>query len=632
MPRRGALVTLTLALAVALTAWWLATSDGGEGRVAPLAGEAPEAEGEVVLPAVGGREPVALEARVADLAVAEGSASTATPLTIVVHHAHGAPAVGARVGLFTQEMLFRDEGVLDAEGVWRRAGFDAAVSVFVVGVTPEPVRFELEVARGEHAFTLPEGGVITGRVLVDGAPVSERFPLAMTCVDPARRGERPPRSPIAQSDRGLTVPALRSDLAAVVGDGARRGFFTAADGTFTVSGLPARAEVYLYSPGEWRLDDELSPMPLLAPAADFVLHVRSPTVRLCGRVVDELGAPVPHAPLRLRQLHTWAAWDWDDELEDADTDIADRVWFLSGGTWERARIATHADAHGRFCFAPTVTRMLPHAPPGHDPEAARHSDRIEVLAYGPGDLRARVELVDPDGEHELGDLVLRPTPHHVVRVVDEFGRVAVDVPVRIDHEEPRLAFVQRTDVLGRTTVEVGDVGFGTLTIAAPGYDTARVVLPELPTPEPIVVQLVPTAALTVRVTWPPSFEREREYVDWSLELEGPVPVFRDGLLPAAPDEFAPGPSGLRTWLGARPHPGEPSTPGRVLLEARSGTTIQLEGLRPHNPVTPRVFLRNAPGIPELDAPRLVWTGDALWLEPGEDRMLSVDLRGLALER
>jgi len=569
----------------------------------------------------------------AALAVPAAGVPSDAPLVVHVQHAHGVPAVGARVGLFTPDPLrFVAEGVLDEHGAWHQPGSDSPRSVFVVGVTPEPVRFGLEVARGEHAFTLPAGAPISGRVLLDGAPATERFPLAMVAVDPARRGRRAPESPLAQADRGLTVPALRSDLAAVVGDGERSGFYTSADGTFTVSGLPAQAEVFFQTPAEWRLDQELSPMPVLAPAAEIVLHLRSPTVLLCGRVVDALGDPVPHAPLRLRQFHTWHAWDWDDELEDEDTDIADRVWFLSGGTWERERIATNADALGRFCFAPSVNRQIPRAPPGHDPEAARHSDRIEVLAYGPGDLRARVELVDPDGEDELGELVLRPTPHHVVCVVDELGRAAVGVPVRIDHEEPRLAFVQHTDVRGQAIVEVGDVGSGSLTIAAPGYDTARVVLPERPESEPIRVQLVPAVTLTVQVSWPASFVPNS--FEWSLEIEGPPPVFRDGLLAEAPlarGEVAAGPSALRTWLAARPYLGEASTPRRVILEARYAATIATEGLRPHNQVTPRLFLSEAPGFAEFAPPRLVWTGDTLWLEPGERRVLDVDLSGLVLD-
>lgn len=619
MPRRGALVTLTLALAVALTAWWLAASDGREGPVAPLAGEAPVAEGEVVLPAVGGGEPVALVAQTADRMRPTGS------LSITVQHAHGAPAAGARVGLYTPDLRrLLAEGVLDEHGAWSHAGFDEPSRLRVVGVTPSAVNFELEATRGEHTFTLPEGLVIRGQVLLDGAPPMAPFPLRLS----AR-----PRDASKRTDPDVEIPPLPlargPGLGQTVGDGRHGGFYTDAAGAFTVSGIRDVEWFWLRYPSSWWLDNPGKQRDAVwrSDVGEVLLNLRRRGTKFCGRVVDTAGTPVPGARVEVRHRHEIRSWWFDDDLGE---------WSNDPDPYMKDPTIGRADEDGRFCFHAWVGDASTYLPiPSLELDPIRDIHDLFIWVEAPGEQRALHGLhrPDPDVEHDLGEIVVRPSPAIALRVLDDRGVALEGASVRADHAQELLAIVRHTDPNGEVRLEPLEMALGTATVTAPGFDTARVPIFESPSDRPISVRLRRSTELTVEVRWPAHWAEERLW--WYVALSGAPPIFADGLLTPAshvPSELAGGPSVLRTWLDLDAEFDAELLPGGVFFERSDSEPLVLEGLRPHHPIQPRLYVEFDADFHLLDAPRLVWTGDPLWLEPGEQRVLVIDLQGLQLER
>src|SRR5690606_29781350 len=180
----------------------------------------------------------------------------------------------ARVGLYRPEPLRHvAEGVLDEHGAWQHPGLDEPATLFVVGVTPQAVRFDLELARGEHALALPEGAVVTGRVLVDGAPPEHPVPIAFSQHRSQEYGDSLEFSPFARADRALERLRVRGEPFNGVGDTSTRGLLTDAAGRFVLSGLEAGVDTWLWGPEGWSLAEDSGAQPLAPPAHDVLLRL-----------------------------------------------------------------------------------------------------------------------------------------------------------------------------------------------------------------------------------------------------------------------------------------------------------------------------------------------------------------------
>ncbi|GJM22937.1 MAG: hypothetical protein DHS20C15_28520 [Planctomycetota bacterium] len=632
--RRAALVALALVVLIVGTVWWLAGDRGGAGTAPGLERSRgddvvdvlPEPSAAIAAHASFLADPQALE-----LPAGASVTPPTGPLAIRVEHAHGVPATGARVGLYTPEPLrYVAEGVLDERGAWSHPGLDAPAAFFVVGVTPRAERFDLDVARGEHTLTLPEGAVISGRVLVDGAVPRLLQPLALGFKGYEYWDEPPAGMPLAGADRLLELAWLEGHVYSEVGDAYVRGCYADAAGRFTFSGLEAGATYRIGTAwGAFRHSPRSTPQPITAPAADVLLEWESPPF-LVGRVVDAAGVPVPGADIELqtveRQLRWWSRINESNELEPVPKRVSS-VWELYAATCDeqgRFRIPFHASSYSR-------------EPPEPHLEVLDPDPRIDVdLIASAGDERRavlRVRELAADMSHDVGDLVLKLQPRFIVRVVDELGAPLEDARLRTDHSESGLARTYRTDERGFVAFDFFDTDVALLTVVARGYETARIALPEQAPSAPIVVELSPAVVLEVIVTWPAGFEDTPGWY-WRLDLWGPPPLFTDASLPPARSGYAGENLGalnsLRLdWAGDDSISTNTTNPDYQMLGYESETnSMLLEGLRANHPITLELTLFEAPETFGPIETGVRWRGGRFWFEPGEHRTVHVDMSGL----
>lgn len=631
MSARG---TLTLCGLVLLAgALWLLWPEPGDGAVVqqPIKPEATQAGPGDLEPLQSSRaQPQVLVPRTGETATAELHGAAAGPLMVTVHHAHGVAATGARVGLYTPDRNFVAEGILDAQAAWTHDGIDGPAVLFVVGVTPRATRFELERALGEHILTLPLGAVITGHVLVNGVPPGEPIPIAFSQGRDQRWGDSLAKSALARANRALSRVALPGELMSETGDTSSRGFFTTPSGAFVVSGLAPGVETWFWGPGGWSLDKNLSPaMPMTGPADGVVLNLKRPESTVFGRVLDLRGQPVPGAPIRVRLTDQYRGWKQSESTDE---------WFVDRSAYEYPRFEEHADAEGRFMLALPFGKEPELPAPGLDAASAIDLIDVEIVASGPNGARARVVLegMRPQTEHDVGDLIVQTLPQYLIQVIGEDGVPVGGAQVRLDHEDGELAWIDRTNDEGVARIDTFDVRFGTLTVVAQAYDTARVQLADEQPDQPIIVRLTPAVVLTMLVEWPVGFQ-DAEGWNWRFDLWGESPLFNDALLPPAPgvgNEDVGNQSEMRlAWAGTEFLQIQSGDPSNFLMGYESTTdSMTVEGLRPGSPLRPELMLFRAPeSFGRIDS-GVKWTGDTLWLEPGEHRTIRVDMTHLAPQR
>jgi hypothetical protein len=177
------------------------------------------------------------------------------------------------------------------------------------------------------------------------------------------------------------------------------GCLTAADGTFAISGLPAGSGY------EWvvihptlRLGARLAQAFPQGRREPLRVEVRlRPLASVAGRVLDDRGAPLPGAAVRIVALV--------------------RLPGSARGEKEVEAAALTADGAGRFSF----NRLLP------DP---RRRLVAEVWARGHVGLRSAAFEVSPGGTRTLPDLVLPRAADVSGTVVDRAGRPLADGRVR----------------------------------------------------------------------------------------------------------------------------------------------------------------------------------------------------------
>jgi len=619
------LVDALLVLALGVATWWLLRDDGSVGDATALRPAAPAAGAAPSLPAPldasSGRDAAPSPSTLVAPERAQPAAlPTPTSLALRVLHAHGPAAGGGRVVVLSRDDVLLAQGALDDDGLWEHAGFDAPVEVYVLGLSPEPGRLSLDVGRGEHELLLPAGAWIAGHVTVNGAPPGRRLPVRLTQVSRTRDlpegvdGVLPlhAEAPFAH-ERG----ALLSDPG----------------GRFLVSGFANGAEVELDGPSsEYTRDVENStPQPVHAPHDDVLLALRRDPV-VFGRVVHADGTPAGEATLDYEFSWARPGAYGDPELRVYARAAGSDFPIRSDGSFS---LALEDQGEGQ-CLDSNGTQVDSSAcaPPQLSVDLrARHASA--------GSAHFETSGRDPRRDVDAGTLVLQPSQVLRLRVVDTNGAPIKGAKVEVGSSDDIKRFLIAANVAsdadGRLAIPFEDVDLGYVFVGAEAHETRYVVLPPEPPATPLDVTLTADTALLLRVTWPTAWEGEPP-PQWYVDVIGVPPLFVDAELPH-------GREGLEQW-GPRALGAFPQTP--IPPRAMQAAELQLElrqrdghgrvgGLRAHTPMHLRLhahsrsaeFRAAETAVSEassaLEDDVTYWESDALWLEPGEQRVIDVDL-------
>jgi hypothetical protein len=567
-------------------------------RAPPGVGSAPQfhADGDANAP----RPSPAALAPVEPTKPAPGAEGSLFALELTVLHADGNPAGGATVVLVHHGAV-RGWALTDAAG---RARFEPAAGAVVLaigGVSDVPLAVPLEEGRGARTVALPAGLVISGRVLVDGAPPVRPITLSLT----------------ADEWRASDVPrAAREHLTArVPGEGwsSRENAQTVGtDGRFQFSALPPGWTGAFEVPLGYRGRDSHTELRVAVPARDLVLRLaRRRTIT--GRVVEiGQGAPVPGAEI---------------------------AWECQSGQATRTEVI-EADAGG--CFS------LPLAwfDDGYD--------RLTLRIRHPRGLGFReltVRRADAPPGDDLGDIALLPTRVLAIAVRDREGApVAGAVAVADDASGLRS---KPTDAAGLTALEGLLVDTGSMTVWAHRYFAQKVELPpsepetgpsestaqpaplahpspagqSVPTGQsslaaeaPIVVTLERSASLDVRITLPDGSVPRGPTVVVAARQE----LFASGVRRDEPARFGPHEMmdevGTSATHGAMSEPaeldGRPVMAGWVAFSPDAEGRVTVGDLRPGVPFEVSVWSQ---------AGELAWGPEPFGLRPEERRSVETVL-------
>ncbi|GJM22934.1 MAG: hypothetical protein DHS20C15_28490 [Planctomycetota bacterium] len=602
-------------------AWWLWSGAHFSGdkstppvalRAADLSAEHSES-GDVTLELFDvGNEPEALA--LPDATAAFDAATPSGQLNVRVLRPDGRPARRARIVLVDDQDILISEGDVDPDGVWRHRGFDRAATVFVRGVTSAIESFALERARGAHDLRLPDGETLRGMVLIDGAPPDREFVIELL----SEGFDRPPWNSPWQRLRAFTLPnEARLEV--------NSGIPTDPDGRFELSSVPTGAELEFRAPGAYWIDRARStsqPVRVAADTVDVVLALHSPP-RLHGRVVDLDGRPVAEASVDLSATPTLGWIDDNGDVSRGESRFP-----------EPSRVTLDSDARFSIPIADHAAERRPRWR-----MVAQQFDLVVRSRDGRW-VEASAKLTDLTRDHDLGDLVLQHDRVWLLRVLDERGAPIPGAHVTTIQQTARNlgGRVPSADESGSITVVQSKLGAGRVRVSADGFLSCGVELPPEPSTEAIEVRLESDTRLTVIAHGP--WDAREVQAGWQLkfELTGEDPIaldpqYRDRV---NWDEYF---GYERAIADAQRSKSESAFPQRDAADRREGSVSEisarprwsLELLRPDHALTLRVGLA---GVPDGRGPcPEAWLSEQeLWLEPGEERIIHVDLSGWTLAR
>ncbi|GJM22935.1 MAG: hypothetical protein DHS20C15_28500 [Planctomycetota bacterium] len=526
------------------------------------------------------------------------------PLALRVLRSDGTPALRARLAVYDDEQALFAEGDVDAQGTWQHDGHDGALEVFVRGVSPEIERFVVEPARGLHDLVLPEGVRIKGRVLIDGAPPTRSFLLAVRSpTDADYPWDGYAERPSVFRRRGEPVARFM------------RGVVTDAAGNFELAGIAPGTSVEILPSYLYEIDEENSTsLPVQAPHDDVVLALRSPPM-LRGRIVDADGRPRPDAVIEVGL-----------EMRMGKPRIPGEE--VPGGSMLSNTEDLALDEAARFAHALG------------DPIASKRQfgglslEAFHIVATDPTGAwaEARVEIDDFTRDHDLGDLVLQPGHRWVIVVRDQAGNPVQDATVTTA-TMPIHGFVSRrflSDADGRVELPEWVVRAGRANVSAWRYKSASVDLPGLPPPEPIEVVLARETMVTLTVIGPWGSSNSDDGFAFGFALAGRAPLYMtQGVFQmralgyfAGSSFGADGEDELPEGWAENPSLLEGT---RVKFTSASWTNQHtFNDLRAHHPLTLRATLTRVPETEGATPEGWLWEQD-VWLEPGEQRVIKADL-------
>ncbi|GJM22931.1 MAG: hypothetical protein DHS20C15_28460 [Planctomycetota bacterium] len=545
-------------------------------------------------------------------ALAAQPATDGSPARLVLHvrHAGGEPARGARVALrFDNNSAWFATGTLDDLGTFDAPGSDAPAKLVVVGATALPAHFELASASGAHELTLPEGAVIAGRVLIDGAPPGAPFPVALSLGLDEHLRLHAQGFPEAQS-AGLVLPALAGSQ------------LTDSAGAFHFSGVPLDEHVWVHVPRPFlRVAERSSEQPMRAPQHEVLLNIARPA-SLFGRVVHRDGTPAAQAALHVTML--------SNRTQEPEPDSPEWGAFGMAGLHQAAVgheiHATSVQHDGSFELPiGNLLGMIRTAEERREQPAGHHEVTVRASCPHGGVSRA---LEDVDIEHDttLADFVIDDADRVTLRVVDVTGAAVGGAVVTL--EAPGFGDSRHeVDEQGEVTVERSVEHFGPVTILALGFESVRVT-PWGAAEQPVVVELPRAAGLEIalRGPWDDELDGDSGWLFRSSIVADDTP-FQDALHPA----FADGVTRVGPARG-RPRPSGSQSIGssadeqqrRVHHDTFTHGELLYDALRAHHPIHVEIELLACPENFELRDDVPAFAADA-WLEPGERRVIDVDV-------
>ncbi|GJM22929.1 MAG: hypothetical protein DHS20C15_28440 [Planctomycetota bacterium] len=620
---RAALVGLFAVLLIGAATWFVLRDEAPTGDVTALSVDGAPQEVASTLPPRG--DASASSATSPELSAATtdsaqpAALSTPDPLVLRVRHAHGPAAGGGRVVVLSRGDQLLAQGALDVDGRWEQPGVDQALELYVLGLSPAPGRLSLDVGRGEHEIVLPAGAVLAGRVLVNGAPPGRRFPIRLSKVS-----------------RSNDLPAGVDGVRALSGHGGlpreSGALLTDEYGYFLVSGFAPDVALSLDGPSDdYALDVEMStPQPVRPPHDDVLLALRRlPVVH--GRIVRADGSPASDV-----QLDYDFKWQRPGPYGDPTLRMFAAVGSPGRQVDEQGFFSEVIEDHGEGrCLDPATGDEL-------DSELCAPAQfSVELFATHPTAGSARFSSSGHDPRHDVdaGVLVLAPAEFVRLRVLNARGERVESVRVELGNEDFMRRLVVganlHADADGVIEFALEDAPLGFAFVGASHYETAYVELPAVPPREVIDVQLVDASSVTLNVTWPANSDdlgdtSSAAPAKWIVDVSGVPPLFTDADLPHTEP-------GMQRW-GPRSFNATPSTPrpyrvahgNTISLEIpKRGASARIDALQPHTSFRLRLHSRSArPGDPQDEtsgADITYWSSESLWLEPGEQRVIEVDL-------